>query len=233
MCEWEQAKIEPSLSSVGLVARSHLSTTFLFCFVSFFYCYHRDAKMESLGRMTHLLFHLWQAALEIWLWVGSQEAVPVGRCSISLPESGQSQQHLRWVGHRRCYIATTALHKSASTSPEHGVFMSSTYRGNKIYRECRKFTVVLKRDGNASQLRAIVKSNGRSDFNQQHSVFEDIAMAPASIPSCGCREMCCRVCAQMGYASLDKCKSWQRADSKLHVPDGTQQKAQLHKSPLN
>lgn len=41
------------------------------------------------------------------------------------------------------------------------------------------------------------------------------------------------VCAQMGYASLDKCKSWQRADSKLHVPDGTQQKAQLHKSPLN
>lgn len=55
---------------------------------------------------------------------------------------------------------------------------------------------MLKPDGNASPLRASVKSNGQSDFNQQHSVFEDIAMAPASIPSCGCREMCCRVCVR-------------------------------------
>lgn len=72
-------------------------------------------KMASLCRMTHLLFHLWQAVLEIWLWVGSQEAVPVGRWSISLPESGQSQQHLQWVGHKHCSITATALRRCAMT----------------------------------------------------------------------------------------------------------------------
>lgn len=104
---------------------------------------------------------------------------------------------------------------------------SSTHSGDQTERRVPRAP----RDAETRPFRGIVTSNGRSAFNQQHGVFEGVAMAPTSNPSCGCREMCCRVCAQMGYASLDKCKSWQRADGKLHVPDGTQQKAQLHKSP--
>lgn len=192
-------------------------------------------KMGSLCRMTHLLFHLWQAALEIWLWVGSQEAVPVGRCSISLPESGQSQQHLRWVGRRRvdswppllCQRAPQRLPSAAARCVLHIGAIQYT-------ASLQQFTVILKPDGNASPLGAIVKSNGRSGFNQRHSVFlrhRHGTGVDAQLWLLG--ETCRRVCAQMGYASLDKCKSWQRADSKLHVPDGTQQKAQLHKSPLN
>lgn len=98
----------------------------------------------------------------------------------------------------------------------------------------QQFAATLKAEGNASPLGAIVKSNGRSDFNQRHSVFlrhRHGTGVHAQLWLLG--ETCRRVRAQMGYASLDKCKSWQRADSKLHVPDGTQQKAQLHKSPLN
>lgn len=79
--------------------------------IQVFFWLPEGCKIASLCRMTHLLFHLWQAVLEIWLWVGSQEAVPVGRWSISLPESGQSQQHLQWVGHKHRCITATALRR--------------------------------------------------------------------------------------------------------------------------
>lgn len=94
-------------------------------------------KMASLCRMTHLLFHLWQAVLEIWLWVGSQEAVPVGRWSISLPESGQSQQHLQWVGHKHCSITATALRRCVTTSPIGPVIYATRVRAMR-YRVSTK-----------------------------------------------------------------------------------------------